>query len=306
MLDAYELSAHYAETKEWYDGYHFGNVDVYCPWDVINRVDVLRSDRQAMPEAYWINTNGNDLVKRFVNKADRSTQAELEQLVGGAMIEKAVRLELIYPEIDQNIDNLWSVLFTTGYLTQCGRTEDGKYELVIPNREVREVFVLQIQEWFKNVVNQDVVSMSAQHSAFSSGDAENIRKQLTTILGKMISVLDTKAKDAQKENFYHGILLGLLRSNPNWNVVSNTESGDGFCDITVEPDDPDMGIIIEVKYAASVAALPAACDVAMRQIQDRRYDSALRNEGRQNIIAFGIAFHKKRCEVVFQQLDKSI
>ncbi|MEG0511315.1 MAG: AAA family ATPase [Clostridia bacterium] len=306
MLDAYGLSAHDSETKEWYDGYRFGNVDVYCPWDVINRVDALRSNEQALPEAYWINTSGNELVKRFINKADRTTQGELEQLVGGAAIEKAVRLELTYPEIDQSIDNLWSVLFTTGYLTQCGRTIDGKYQLVIPNREVREVFVLQIQEWFKHAVNQDAVSMSTLHSAFTSGNAEEIRKQLTVILSKMISVLDTKAKDAQKENFYHGILLGLLRSNPNWNVMSNAESGDGFCDITVEPDDPDMGIVIEVKYAASVAGLPAACDNAMRQIIDRRYDALLRNEGRVNILAFGIAFHKKRCEVVFHKMPHTL
>ena len=302
LLDDYNLTAHYGETKEWYDGYRFGSVDVYCPWDVINHVDRLCGEPNAEPQAYWINTSGNDLVKRFVDKADKTTQGEIERLIAGEAIEKAVRLELTYNEIDNSIDNLWSVLFTTGYLTQAGKVERGVYKLIIPNREVREVFILQIQEWFKETVVHDEKPMQAFCQAFLDGNAEEIQKRLTVILGKMISILDTKAKDEQKENFYHGLLLGLLRSEPNWLILSNAESGDGFSDILIEPEDPDTGIVIEVKYSPTLAGMESVCEAAMNQIKEKRYDERLRNEGRENVTAFGIAFCKKRCRVVFEKL----
>lgn len=302
LLDDYNLTAHYGETKEWYDGYRFGCVDVYCPWDVINHVDRLCSEPNAEPQAYWINTSGNDLVRRFVDKADKTTQGEIERLIAGEAIEKAVRLELTYNEIDNSIDNLWSVLFTTGYLTQAGKVERSVYKLIIPNREVREVFILQIQEWFKETVVQDEKPMQAFCQAFLDGNAEEIQKRLTVILGKMISILDTKAKDDQKENFYHGLLLGLLRSEPNWLILSNAESGDGFSDILIEPEDPDTGIVIEVKYSPTLAGMESACVTALEQIKSKRYDERLRNEGRENVTAFGIAFCKKRCRVVFEKL----
>ena len=302
LLDDYNLTAHYGETKEWYDGYRFGSVDVYCPWDVINHVDRLCSEPNAEPQAYWINTSGNDLVKRFVDKADKTTQGEIERLIAGEAIEKAVRLELTYNEIDNSIDNLWSVLFTTGYLTQAGKVERSVYKLIIPNREVREVFILQIQEWFKETVVHDEKPMQAFCQAFLDGNAEEIQKRLTVILGKMISILDTKTKDDQKENFYHGLLLGLLRSEPNWLILSNAESGDGFSDILIEPEDPDTGIVIEVKYSPTLAGMESACVTALEQIKSKRYDERLRNEGRENVTAFGIAFCKKRCRVVFEKL----
>lgn len=302
LLDDYNLTAHYGETKEWYDGYRFGSVDVYCPWDVINHVDRLCGEPNAEPQAYWINTSGNDLVRRFVDKADKTTQGEIERLIAGEAIEKAVRLELTYNEIDNSIDNLWSVLFTTGYLTQAGKVERSVYKLIIPNREVREVFILQIQEWFKETVVQDEKPMQAFCQAFLDGNAEEIQKRLTVILGKMISILDTKAKDDQKENFYHGLLLGLLRSEPNWLILSNAESGDGFSDILIEPEDPDTGIVIEVKYSPTLAGMESACVTALEQIKSKRYDERLRNEGRENVTAFGIAFCKKRCRVVFEKL----
>ena len=302
LLDDYNLTAHYSETREWYDGYRFGSVDVYCPWDVINHVDRLCGEPNAEPQAYWINTSGNDLVRRFVDKADKTTQGEIERLIAGEAIEKAVRLELTYNEIDNSIDNLWSVLFTTGYLTQAGKVERSVYKLIIPNREVREVFILQIQEWFKETVVHDEKPMQAFCQAFLDGNAEEIQKRLTVILGKMISILDTKAKDEQKENFYHGLLLGLLRSEPNWLILSNAESGDGFSDILIEPEDPDAGIVIEVKYSPTLAGMESVCEAAMNQIKKKRYDERLRNEGRENVTAFGIAFCKKRCRVVFEKL----
>ncbi|MGN0264207.1 MAG: AAA family ATPase [Oliverpabstia sp.] len=302
LLQDYCLEGHLKETKEWYDGYRFGQIDVYCPWDVINHVDRLRGEPDAEPQAYWINTSSNDLVKRFVDRADKTTQNEIERLIAGEAIEKTVRLELTYDEIDNSIDNLWSVLFTTGYLTQTGKPENGIYKLIIPNREVREVYIHQIQEWFRETFVQDEKPMQEFCQAFLEGNAEEIQKRLTVILGRMISVMDTKARDDQKENFYHGLLLGLLRSESKWLILSNAESGDGFSDILIEPEDPDVGIVIEVKYASSIAELDKACNKAVSQIRSRRYDEKLRNDGREDILAYGIAFQKKRCKVICERI----
>lgn len=302
LLADYNLSDHFDVTKSWYDGYRFGDADVYCPWDVVNYVDLLKADPKAKPRAFWINTSGNDLVKRFVDKADKTTQGEIERLINGEAIEKNVRSELTYNEIDDSIDNLWSVLFTTGYLTKDGETDDGKLRLVIPNHEVREVFILQIQEWFRKTFVRDDKPMRDFCQAFQTGDAETIQKHLNLVMTRMISILDTKARDDQKENFYHGLLLGLLRSDPTWLIMSNVESGDGFSDILIEPDDPDAGIIIEVKYSPTFAGLDEACKKALEQVKTRRYDEKLRNEGRENLITYGIAFNRKRCKAVCEKL----
>lgn len=302
MLRYYHCTNRYSDIKEWYDGYHFGNADIYCPWDVINFVKKLLTDSNAKPSAFWINSSGNDLVKLFVDKADQSTKDEIERLVAGESVTKRIRLDLTYDEIENSIDNVWSVLFTTGYLTNIGNPESGVYELVIPNREVHEVFVLQIQEWFQRSVAKEE-SMPEFSKAILEADAEGLQKQLNVIMSRMISVLDTKAREEQKENFYHGLLLGLLRgSNPDWLIKSNRESGDGYSDILIEPENPDAGIIIEVKHAASISGLDKACENAMAQIKNRRYDEALRENGRCEILAYGIAFHKKRCRVVCERL----
>lgn len=302
MLKYYHCTNRYSDIKEWYDGYHFGNADIYCPWDVINFVKKLLTDSNAKPSAFWINSSGNDLVKLFVDKADQSTKDEIERLVAGESVTKRIRLDLTYDEIENSIDNVWSVLFTTGYLTNIGNPESGVYELVIPNREVHEVFVLQIQEWFQRSVAKEE-SMPEFSKAILEADAEGLQKQLNVIMSRMISVLDTKAREEQKENFYHGLLLGLLRgSNPDWLIKSNRESGDGYSDILIEPENPDAGIIIEVKHAASIGGLDKACENAMAQIKNRRYDETLRENGRCDILAYGIAFHKKRCRVVCERL----
>ena len=302
MLKYYHCTNRYSDIKEWYDGYHFGNADIYCPWDVINFVKKLLTDSNAKPSAFWINSSGNNLVKLFVDKADQSTKDEIERLVAGKSVTKRIRLDLTYDEIENSIDNVWSVLFTTGYLTNIGNPESGVYELVIPNREVHEVFVLQIQEWFQRSVAKEE-TMPEFSKAILNADAEELQKQLNVIMSRMISVLDTKAREEQKENFYHGLLLGLLRgSNPDWLIKSNRESGDGYSDILIEPENPDAGIIIEVKHAASISGLDKACENAMAQIKNRRYDEALRENGRCEILAYGIAFHKKRCRVVCERL----
>ena len=307
LLD-YDRSERYPDAKEWYDGYHFGNADIYCPWDVINFAKKLVSDQSARPSAFWINSSGNDMVKRFVDKADQTTRDEIEKLVAGGFVEKQLRLDLTYDEIDNTIDNLWSVLFTTGYLTKIGEvkvpdSESYAYKLVIPNKEVREVFILQIQEWFKAVVANDDDTMKLLSKAILDKDEKQITRQLNIVMSRMISILDTKEPDAMKENFYHDLLLGLLRgSNPDWLIKSNRESGDGFSDILIEPEDPDAGIVIEVKYAKEMKELDAACETAMAQIKNKRYDEALRDEGRCDILAYGIAFCRKRCRVVGEKL----
>ena len=308
LLSDYGMDSHFDEVKEWYDGYHFGRADVYCPWDVINHADHLRDDSDAKPQTYWINSSGNSLVRRLINRADSSTKDEIERLIAGEAIEKVIRQDLTYDEIENSIDNIWSVLFTTGYLTKIGEvklpdSESYAYMLVIPNKEVREVFILQIQEWFKAVVANDNDTMRLLSKAILDKDETILARQLNIVMGRMISILDTKAPDDMKENFYHGLLLGLLRgSNPDWLIKSNRESGDGFSDILIKPENPDLGIVIEVKYAKEFKGLDAACDAAMAQIKQKRYDETLRDEGRCDILAYGIAFCRKRCRVVGEKL----
>lgn len=302
ILADYQLQEHYAEVKEWYDGYHFGNADIYCPWDVINYVDDLKSDPAAFPKTYWINSSGNDLVKRFIDKADITTKDEIEQLIAGEPVEKRIRLDLTYDEIDNSIDNMWSVLFTTGYLTQISNDAYSRYKLAIPNKEIREVFVLQIREWFAGVVANNAASTKEINQGFLEGRAEAIQRELTMFLGETISIMDTNARSGEKENFYHGILLSILKSYPDWAVKSNRESGDGFPDILLKPKNPDAGIIIELKYAHTMNDLEKACERALGQIRDRRYDEALREDGRDDVLAYGIAFYKKRCKVVVEKL----
>ena len=302
LLTDYRLQNHFGEVKEWYDGYRFGNADIYCPWDVINYVDDLSGNDKAQPKAYWINSSGNDLVKRLIEKADTTTRDEIEQLIMGNAVEKRIRLDLTYDEINQRIENMWSVLFTTGYLTQTSSETDGRYRLVIPNKEVREVFILQIREWFEQVIANDRASTERINRGFLEGKTEDIQQELTMFLGETISILDTRVRNEEKEIFYHGILLGILKNNSGWAVKSNRESGNGFADILIKPKNPDTGIILELKYAHSINDLDQACERALKQIKDRGYDQELREDGRNDILAYGIAFWKKRCRVVVEKI----
>ena len=298
LLADYHLEARFSETKEWYDGYRFGNVDVYCPWDVINHIDRIKDDPNARPEAYWINTSGNDLVKRFVDKANRTTRNEIEQLIVGNAIEKTLRLDLTYDEIDNSIENLWSVLFTTGYLTQTGMTEDGAYRLVIPNREICEVFKLQIQEWFKKSIFSNTEQLTAFWKAFEEGNTDGVEIYLNRIMSNSISVFDIKTGEGKKEISYHNLLVGILTGNADWLVKSNVEAGEGFADIIVETEDPNAGIIVELKYTKNYDEMEQACRAALDQINDRRYQEYLLNDGRKDITLYGIAFCKKRCKAM--------
>ena len=302
LLSDYQMEDRFEEVKEWYDGYHFGNADVYCPWDVVNFVDRAKDDREARPEAYWINTSGNELVKRFIDKANKTTKSEIERLINGEAIEKGLRLDLTYEEIDQSIENLWSVLFTTGYLTQSGRSENGAYRLIIPNREVREVFRLQSNEWFKKSIFSNTERLTACWKAFEEGDTEGIEQYLNRVLSNSISVFDTKARNEEKESSYHNLLVGILSGNADWLVKSNVEAGEGFADIIVETDDPDAGIVVELKYTKNFDDMKMTCQKAIDQIRDRRYQEYLLNDDRKNIRLYGIAFCKKRCCAISEKL----
>lgn len=303
MLKDYHLEEHMAEMNEWYDGYHFGDADIYCPWDVINRVDDLCDTPEAKPKCYWINSSGNALVKRFVSIANRTTQDEIEHLIAGEPIEKSVQLDLTYDEIDKSIDNIWSVLFTTGYLTQADMTEQGAYKLVIPNKEVRTVYISQIQEWFKQKIADNTEQMAYFWKAIEDGNAEIIEQYLNQTLSNTISVFDTKAPEMEKENSYHTFLAGMLTGNTDWVVKSNVEAGEGFADIIIKPQNPNDGIIFELKYSKEASGLDKACERAIKQIGDRRYSEYLKNDGRHNMIFYGIAFYKKRCKVVVEKLN---
>lgn len=296
ILTDYGLSSHFGEIKEWYDGYRFGNADVYCPWDVVNYIDLLCADSKALPQDFWSNSSGNAIVRRFIDKANAQTKAEIEKLIAGESIEKDVLQELTYNEIDKSIENLWSVLLTTGYLTQNGRTTSGKYLLKIPNKEIRNLFTRQIKEWFSDVSRSDGKVLEELCGAFVNKEPEKIEKIFGDYLWNTISIRDTAVAKEKKENFYHGILLGLLGYKSTWRTMSNAESGTGYSDILVEVGENRTGIAIELKYAEG-GDMDAACDEALQQIEEKDYIARLKQDGMQNFIKYGIACFKKNCKV---------
>lgn len=298
LLKYYELTQFYGIVKDWYDGYRFGNVHIYCPWDVICYCDELRFDPKALPKDYWSNTSSNEAVRHFIENAEtNTTKREIERLVEGDIIKKEIRRELTYRELYNNAENIWSVLYTTGYLTQQGEPDGDIFPLVIPNQEVRKIFTKQITDWFQDTVRKDGAALNAFCEAFEKGDAAEVEKQFNSYLRKTISIRDTFVKKDRKENFYHGILLGLLSFKGNWNVWSNRESGEGYSDILVEIEDKDMGIVVEVKYSDD-ENLEAVCRQALKQINDKNYPEELQQLGLNHILKFGIACYKKRCKVI--------
>ena len=297
MLKYFDLSQHYDTVKEWYDGYLFGKQAVYCPWDVISYCKNLCADSSAMPEDYWSNTSSNSIVRRFIDKSGKQTKEEIERLIAGEAIVKEIKQELTYNELDKSIDHLWSVLFTTGYLTKRKRVDSRKYELMIPNREIRELFILQIQEWFADTAAADTNKLDELCRAFPEGNAEVIEKLFNDYLWNTISIRDTASAKEWKENFYHGILLGLLGHMGNWLVKSNEESGEGYSDILIEVPESRTGIVIEMKYAEE-GRLEYACRAALQQIEDRKYAARLISDGMTSIVKYGIACYKKHCRVL--------
>lgn len=296
MLDFYGLLPYKNIVREWYDGYRFGNVDVYCPWDVINYCDALLADTESEPENYWANTSGNEIIRRLLKKADQTTRDEIEQLISDGIIVKVIRQELTYRDVEESIDNIWSILYSTGYLTQRGRLPGKQKKLALPNREVKELFIDLVKDWFQETTLADSVRINRFCKAFPVGDVSTIQDMLHDYLWDSISVGDTAVRTNMKENFYHGMILGLLRSQGNWLIQSNVENGEGYSDISVCTPER-IGIVIELKYAKD-GNLEKACREALKQIKERKYTEGLKYRGMKKTMEYGMAFCGKDCMVV--------
>lgn len=296
FLRYYGLEEFHDTVKEWYDGYQFGNTSVYCPWDVIKYVQILWKDRDAEPGNYWANTSGNDIIRRLLKKADQTTRDEIEQLINGGAIVKGIRQELTYRDIEDSVDNIWSVLYSAGYLTQHGRLPGKRIRLALPNREVKELFVDLVKDWFQEITFADSARINRFCAAFPAGDASTIQNMLHDYLWDSISVRDTAVRMSMKENFYHGMVLGLLRSQGNWLIQSNAETGEGYSDISICTPER-TGIVIELKYAVN-GNLETACAEALKQIEDKKYAEGLKRRGMKKMIKYGIAFCEKECMVM--------
>ncbi len=303
MLEYYGLESHMSEMKKWYDGYRFGNADVYCPWDVLSHVQRLINNHDAAPEAYWINSSGNGLVRRFIDRADQSTKNEIEILLSGGTIEKELHLELTYGELESSMDNLWSVLFTTGYLTLVGKPENGIYTLRIPNEEVKEVYRSQIREWFKASLRKDRETLDPLWKALKEGDESKVEEIINGFLSRSISIFDIRGTKKEKERYYTVFLTDILLGNPDWVVKAQRESGDGLPDIEIATENLDEGIIIEARSMDKVTELEYGCRRAIKQIYEKRYYSSLVDDGRYDIRGYGIAFYKKRCRVKAEKIE---
>lgn len=302
MLRYYDLEDSYETVKEWYDGYRFGNVDVYCPWDVICYCSKHRKNKTLPPQNYWLNTSGNEVIKHFIDDLIHQktiTRTEMERLIDGETVQKEIRQELTYPELYASSEHIWSALFMTGYLTQRGTPDGNLFQLAIPNREVRNIYTEQILSLFKEEASEDGEALNAFCTALADGNAEEVEKQLSRYLGKTISIRDTFARKPTKENFYHGILLGILGFKAGWTVTSNREAGDGFSDIMIRIDDAETGIIIEVKYAEQ--KMEEVCRKALEQIDEKRYAEALHREGISLVLKYGMACSRKSCRVLVEK-----
>jgi len=300
LLEDTGFTDHVKIIKEWYDGYRFGSTDIYCPWDVLNYIGALQDDPTHDPETYWANTSGNSIVRSFIKKANKSTQHEIEQLISGDGVAKKISQELTYNELDKSIDNMWSVLFSTGYLTQRGKTKSGALKLVIPNREVQEIFSTQILKWFEETVREKPAKLMAFCDALERGDADSVQQQFNSYLLSTISIRDTAVRKELKENFYHGVLHGMLIGNDDWVVRSNEESGISYCDILVEIPGKSIGLAIEIKYAED-DLLDAGCKDALNQIKNKQYAAKLQSDGMNKIYIYGIACYKKHCKAVCEE-----
>ena len=303
MLKSLNQQDHYEEVKEWYDGYRFGNTDVYCPWDVVNYCADHLTTPNATPKNYWLNTSGNEVINHFIDSVgepQKLAKTELERLVSGNVVRKRINETITYKELYSTIDNLWSTLFMTGYLTQRGSEDDGRYRLVIPNREIRNIVTDHILSLFQDEVKKDGQMANVFCQALMEGKEKEVERLLTAYMGKTISIRDTFVRKSIKENFYHGILLGILSFKTGWEVSSNRESGSGFSDILIEIDDSDIGIVIEVKYSDDEDQLEKDCKEALKQIKDRDYTQKLRDAGFHKILKYGIACQIKTCKVLVE------
>lgn len=300
MLAYYGCGDRYEAVKEWYDGYLFGDIGIYCPWDVINYVRLLRSEPDAEPKSFWINTSGNDIIRNLLGKATQTTRLELQRLVGGESIERIINRELTYRDLYSSVDNLWSVLYATGYLTVSERPKGDMFRLVIPNQEIRQIYVKQIMEWIQEEAAKDTSRLDCLCAAFEAGDAKGVEESFGTFLTRTISIRDSWAPKGRKENFYHGVLLGLLAHREDWAIFSNVESGEGFSDILIESGDGELGIVIEVKYPDG-GDLEKGCQEALEQIERLGYEEKLKRDDIERVLKYGIACNRKKCRVAVRE-----
>lgn len=297
MLDYYNISDKYEETGLWYNGYSFGLTKVYNPWDVLNHCYELLTNPYASPKSYWINTSGNDIIRHLISIAKATTKDEIERLISGEIITKKLNTELTYRELYDSVENIWSVLYMTGYLTHASLPSTDTFELVIPNESVRKIFRIQIYEWFKEYAGKEFSKLDNFCMMFRNGDAEGAQNAFTDYLKRVISIRDNNVPIAKKENFYHGILLGLFSHMEEWIVCSNVESGDGYSDIIIEIPEDEIGIIIEVKFGEN-SDMESGCQKALEQIENKNYAEILEDDGMTTILKYGIACYKKRCKIV--------
>jgi len=297
MLNFYGLEQYHSIAKQWYDGYHFGRTEMYCPWDIVKYCNDLLHNPDAQPKAYWLNTSGNDIVGQFISSATATMKDDIEHLMAGQSVRKVISQELTYRELNDNIDNLWSMLYMTGYLTHSAVLEDDVLELTIPNLEIRKIFRTQIYAWFSAYVAQERVDLTQFCMTFRNGDAENAQELFNQYLNTVISIRDTNVEIAKKENFYHGILLGLFSHMDDWIVKSNVESGDGYSDILIRIPADEIGIVIEVKYGEDEKT-EQGCKEALKQIEDRNYVQYLLDKGMTKILKYGVACYKKKSRII--------
>ena len=304
MLSDYHIETQYHVIKEWYDGYKFGKENIYCPWDVINYIADYLSDSEITPKLYWLNTSGNYIIRQLIKRSDANMREEIEQLIAGESIQKEIKTELTYKDLDipeygdtdTSRNNLWSILYTTGYLTtkSCDRKI---YELIIPNREIHDIFVTQIKEWMQDTIIQgNLQKLKEFWQAIVEGNTSGFEQMFRNYLLKTISIRDTNAANNMKENFYHGLLLGILRGNDAWIIKSNKESGTGYADIILEIPDKKIGCVFEMKYAQD-GNLEKSCDIALKQITDKKYTEILQEDGMAQIYRYGVACYKKDCKI---------
>lgn len=302
MLDYYGMKQDYETVKDWYDGYRFGNVDVYCPWDVINYCSDHLEEPELPPQNYWLNTSSNETIYHFIDgmgEQQKVTKAELELLVNGEAVQKEINQELTYKELYLSTENIWSTLFMTGYLTKRGEPDGNRYNLVVPNQEIRNIITGHILKLFKENVARDGTMASAFCDALLDGKADVLEKLFTEYMSKTISIRDTFVRKPTKENFYHGLLLGILSFKDDWIITSNRESGDGFSDIMIRVDNRDTGILIEVKYAEE-GDEARACQQALSQMSEKNYEAYFKQVGLMKIMKYAIACNRKTCKVLLE------
>ncbi len=305
ILHYYGIEETYNKMKEWYDGYQFGHAEIYCPWDILNQCDKFRCSITAPMEAHWENSSSNGIVQDILENSNATVKDEIEALISGQCVEKALIPELTYTDLESKDyevrqNYLWSVLFYTGYLTEAGAAKEGTHKLVIPNREVRGIFEKRIRSWFRVRVTSDTGRWECLCSAVKNGEADKVQAILNEYMEDSISIRDTCIKKEMKENFYHGMLLGLFQAQGGWIVKSNSESGVGYVDIEISVPIEKTGCIIEVKYAEN-GSYDATCKKSMKQIEKMGYTERLKQSGIKCIHKYGIACYRKNCKVEHKQ-----